>query len=279
MFAKRAIVSLIFIPFLIWAIFYAHPRLFFILINGIIILGLLEFYSLVKKAAEVRPSFILGIILSLFISFYVYEFELNSLSLGLVSAKLMAIIIFFIPLLFLAKFFCKDFKKAVPEIALTFFGILYIGWMLFHLVLIKEVADGNKFLFLVFVITWMTDIGAYLIGTKWGRHKLTLYLSPNKTIEGSLAGLAFAICSTFIFKWVFLPSVDLPSALALALIVSISGQLGDLCESLIKRAAGVKDSGTLIPGHGGVLDVFDSLIFSAPAAFYYLVYFPPQMFP
>lgn len=279
MFAKRAITSLIFVPFLIWTIFYAHPLFFFILINGVIIIGLFEFYSLVKKAAEVQPSFILGIILSLFISFYAYKFELNDLSLGLVSAKFMAIIIFLIPLLFLTKFFCKDFKKAVPEIALTFFGILYIGWMLFHLVLIKEVPYGNKFLFLVFVITWMTDIGAYLIGTKWGTHKLTLYLSPNKTIEGSLAGLAFAICSTFIFKWLFLPSVNLSFALTLALIVSITGQLGDLCESLIKRGAKAKDSGTLIPGHGGVLDVFDSLIFSAPAAFYYLVYFPPEIFP
>lgn len=279
MFAKRVIASLIFIPFLIWTIFYAHPLFFFILINWIIIIGLFEFYSLVKKAAEVKPSFILGISFSLFISFYIYKFELNNLSLGLVSAKLMAIIILLIPILFFFNFFHKDFKKAVTKIALTFFGVLYIGWMLFHLVLIKELPDGNKFLFLVFLITWMTDTGAYLIGTKWGRHKLTLYLSPNKTIEGSLAGLAFAICSTFIFKRIFLPSIDPSSALALALILSLIGQLGDLSESMIKRSAGVKDSGALIPGHGGLLDIFDSLIFSAPTAFYYLVYFPPQMLP
>lgn len=273
MFAKRVIVSLIFIPFLIWTIFAANPVFFFILMNGVIILGLLEFYSLVKKAGDVHPSFILGTIFSLFISFYVYKFELNDLSLGLVSPKLMAMIISFVPILFLFKFLQKDFKNASIEIALTFFGVFYVGWMLFHLVLIKEVPDGNKFLFLVFFITWMTDIGAYLIGTKWGRHKLSRGLSPNKTIEGSLAGLAFAVYSTFIYKWLFLPSVDLLSILTLGLIISLAGQIGDLSESLLKRSAGVKDSSNLIPGHGGVLDVFDSLIFSAPVAFYYLVYF------
>ncbi len=127
---------------------------------------------------------------------------------------------------------------------------------------------GAWLMLFVAVCVWMTDTGAYLVGRKWGRHKLAPALSPNKTVEGSLGGLALAVLTGISFGlWIHLPWQH---GLAVGLIAGIMGQAGDLFESALKREIGIKDFGGIMPGHGGALDRFDSLLFVTPLAFCYL---------
>ena len=129
---------------------------------------------------------------------------------------------------------------------------------------------GPRLIILVFCLLWINDIFAYLTGKLLGRHKLFPRISPGKTIEGSIGGLVFTLVSLIIFchysNW-----FSVPYAIGLAIIAVVFGTLGDLCESMLKRQAGVKDSGKLIPGHGGILDRFDSVMFSIPFIFVYLL--------
>ena len=129
---------------------------------------------------------------------------------------------------------------------------------------------GPRLIILVFCLLWVNDIFAYLTGKLLGRHKLFPRISPGKTIEGSIGGLVFTMASLIIFchysQW-----FPIPHAIGLAIIAVVFGTLGDLCESMLKRQAGVKDSGKLIPGHGGILDRFDSIMFSVPFIFVYLL--------
>jgi phosphatidate cytidylyltransferase len=115
---------------------------------------------------------------------------------------------------------------------------------------------------LVIFITWANDSGAYFIGRKWGKTKLIPEISPNKTLEGSFAGVVFGMVVSVAVFLAFPPLGDLGKAVWLGLLIAVVGQVGDLIESAFKRTAGVKDSGSILPGHGGVLDRFDSLVFS-----------------
>lgn len=130
--------------------------------------------------------------------------------------------------------------------------------------------SGAPLLLMVFAMIWMNDIFAFLTGRLFGKHKLFSRVSPGKTIEGSLGGLLFTIVAVCIFNH-YVSWLSLPAAIGLSLIAVVFGSLGDLCESMLKRQAGVKDSGRLIPGHGGILDRFDSVLFSVPFIFVYLL--------
>jgi phosphatidate cytidylyltransferase len=121
--------------------------------------------------------------------------------------------------------------------------------------------------FLTIFLVWATDIGAYLIGRQFGSHLLARQVSPKKTVEGALGGLLFSIAVALLF-WRIVGGAAWIMYISLAVIIGISAQIGDLFESALKRSAGVKDSGKLIPGHGGILDRFDSLIFTLPLVYY-----------
>jgi phosphatidate cytidylyltransferase len=123
--------------------------------------------------------------------------------------------------------------------------------------------------FLYFII-WASDIGAYSIGIPFGRHRLYEKVSPKKSIEGLIGALAAAAGMALLCRAWFMPPIGAAEAVVLALVLAAAGTTGDLVESLFKRAAGVKDSGVIIPGHGGILDRMDSMLFAAPVLFYYL---------
>jgi len=129
---------------------------------------------------------------------------------------------------------------------------------------------GSRLIILTFCTLWVNDIFAYLTGRLLGRHKLFERISPGKTIEGSLGGLVFTLTGILVFSH-YCDWLPFHEALGIGLIAVVLGTLGDLCESMLKRQAGVKDSGKLIPGHGGVLDRFDSVVFSVPFIFVYLL--------
>lgn len=169
-------------------------------------------------------------------------------------------------------------RKPIASVAVTVFGIAYTGGMLsfayalrYHQYAVGERA-GAALLLLPFVLTWTSDTGAYLVGRSIGRHKLIPSISPGKTIEGSVGALVLcAIVSWFYIRGVLRPNAHLalaPAAsIAFGLLVSAAVQVGDLAESMFKREAGVKDSSRILPGHGGILDRFDGLIFGLPVAY------------
>lgn len=164
---------------------------------------------------------------------------------------------------------------AFLSVASTLLGAVYIGWAFgYHLILLRDISGaGRGLIFFLLVTVWLGDTAAYLFGKRFGRHKLRPAISPAKTIEGAVAGVVFGALGGLGVWSVFLQEVlGFPHALILGILLGVVGQLSDLSESVIKRSADVKDSGSLIPGHGGLLDRCDSLIFSAPTLYYYFVY-------
>jgi phosphatidate cytidylyltransferase len=152
------------------------------------------------------------------------------------------------------------------------FGVLYVGLALSFLVFIRFFPAGEFFVLYVAVVTWAGDTGAYYSGSLWGRHVLAPAISPKKTVEGLLGGMALACTAALLAQAWFLPQLRLADALILGILLTGAGLLGDLCESAIKRNVGVKDSGGLLPGHGGMLDRLDSLLFTAPTFYYYVMF-------
>ena len=156
----------------------------------------------------------------------------------------------------------------------TILGTVYIGWAFgHHMILLRDISGaGRGLIFFLLVTVWLCDTAAYLFGKRFGRHKLRPRISPAKTIEGTIAGIVFGTLGGLgIWSFLLQEILSFPHALILGILLSIVGQLSDLSESIIKRSADVKDSGHLIPGHGGLLDRCDSLIFSAPALYIYFV--------
>jgi len=158
----------------------------------------------------------------------------------------------------------------IVEVSYNFLAIIYSSVLLSHFYLIRELPDGFFWVLLTIFMVWSTDTGAYFVGRALGRHKLAPQVSPKKTIEGAIGGLIFSLVIVLVFsQWN--QSLGLTWYLFLGLVVGVSAQIGDLFESALKRSAGVKDSGHLIPGHGGILDRFDSFIFVLPIVYNILV--------
>ncbi len=158
----------------------------------------------------------------------------------------------------------------ISDLAVSLMGVLYLI-LLMYINLLRELPNGFFFMVLILILIWTTDTGAYIVGKKFGKNKLASKISPNKTLEGAVGGIAQAILVAIIIS--SFTAIRTFDAIALGIIISIVGQIGDLFESSLKRKANSKDSGKLLPGHGGFLDRFDSMIFAAPAAYYYIVFF------
>ncbi len=181
-------------------------------------------------------------------------------------------------------------RDAIANIAVTVFGIFYVGWFCSHIILLRllplEVGDeklnfgGAGYVIMLLILLWLDDGGAFFAGTAWGRRKLIPSISPNKTIEGSIGGILMTLVGALLVKdagqllrilnVALFPDLSYRTYLLIGLGVGMLGQVGDLCESYLKRDAGLKDTGNLLPGHGGFLDRFDSLIMTAPLFYYFL---------
>jgi len=178
----------------------------------------------------------------------------------------------------------ENLPAAVRSLCFSFWGLFYIGGLFSFLILIRELPKfanfdyqtGGKLIVFIYISIWSCDTLAYFIGRVIGEHKLSSVISPRKTVEGALAGVLGALLAAWICQGTFMSQFAFRQLIPIALIVGVIGQIGDLVESLLKRAAGVKDSSAIIPGHGGVLDRFDSIIFVAPWVYYYLKLFVYQ---
>jgi len=140
------------------------------------------------------------------------------------------------------------------------------------MILLRSEPHGTSWIFLLLVIVMCGDTGAYYVGSTLGRRKLYPVVSPNKSVEGALGGLAGSLVGALIASRTFFPELTTIDCIGTALLLGPIGQLGDLFESLLKRSCGVKDSGSIVPGHGGILDRLDSIVFAAPAAWWYAHY-------
>lgn len=181
-------------------------------------------------------------------------------------------------------------RDAIVNISVTVFGVIYVGWFCSHIISLRMLPldaagatvnfGGAGYVIILLMLLWLGDGGAFFAGTAWGKHKLIPAVSPNKTVEGALGGVALTLIGAMLIRDVGLlldgfgvalfPDLGLATYLLVGAGIAISGIVGDLVESFLKRDAGLKDTGNLLPGHGGFLDRFDSLAFAAPLFYFFL---------
>ncbi|MGI6678534.1 MAG: phosphatidate cytidylyltransferase [Dehalobacterium sp.] len=252
---QRVLSAVIGIPLILW-ISYQGGLIFCIGVAGIIFIGLYEYGSMMRYKGY-EASFI-----SAFAGGVLILMETQGMWIIPGGAFFLILLIFIFTVLFSG--------RSYESVAISLTGLLLFAWTLSHLILIRETfPTGFKYIFLAFIITWTTDTGAYCCGRLFGRHKLSPTISPNKTVEGALGGTLLCLIVVYAAKG-FFPQIPLQVLITLGGVCSVAGQMGDLMESAIKRWVGVKDSGNIIPGHGGILDRFDSLTLVAPLMYYFL---------
>ena len=220
------------------------------------IIGLYEFYKAIDKCG-CKPIKVLGYLFCILLF-------LNNLNIKWASLDFSLFCILLILLLLMV---FKN-KISIMDISVTLMGILYVPFLMFHITYL----DGTRYIWLIYIIAWGTDTFAYIVGNLFGKNKLCPKLSPNKTVEGSLGGIGGSLLLTLIFSKYF-KLYPMWKLVLLSIIASVMAQLGDLTASRIKRITGIKDYGYIMPGHGGILDRFDSILFTAPVVYYYVKYF------
>jgi len=250
-----------------------------------LVTGLLEFYG-IMRARGLRPLYWLGIGSEvLFLAAITIATREHPRAIELICRCGLCFFWWPIFLIFLTTaaffvFICRktfkqviDFDSEVLNILVSIFGVLYVGFLGSYLVIFKSFM-GSFYLFLLFFITWVYDSAAYLCGTIFGKHHPWPAISPKKTTEGLIGGIILTVVSVLILRVVAQNEFTLSFShcVILAVLLSLASQTGDLTESVFKRWAGVKDSSAIIPGHGGILDKIDGLLFTAPVMFWYLIY-------
>lgn len=240
-------------------------------------LGILEYTELIKKQ-NIRSQTQVLLFSSLLVLALIYVITskygldpLESLRIGERALTLMLLAVFII--IFSGELLRGDPEQGLINAAANLFGTVYIGFMFAYILLLRFIPEQNGLFYVLFtvLVTWANDSAAYFIGINFGKHKLSPKISPKKSIEGSIGGLGGGLLAATVLGWYFHKPIGL--MLFLGFMVVVAGQFGDLVESVIKRNAGVKDSGNFLPGHGGVLDRFDSLLLSAPVVYYIVTYF------
>jgi len=268
---KRILTAVVLIPLVLLLVF-AGPFWLIILVAGVVAeLALWEFLSLADAmgAKPPRIAAITCVALLFYITFRRPEF-LTPL-IGVITLSLLVLCAFRSPL-----------DRVLPDAAYLVFGILYIGLSLTTLPLLSAQDNGPALLTFLLFVVWAGDIAALYIGRTWGRRKLAPAISPGKSWEGSIASMAGSLAVTGVLLWLAallqahgIAALSFPGSalrwLILAAVLNVAAQVGDLAESALKRGAGVKDSGFILPGHGGILDRIDALLIAAPVLWYALL--------
>ena len=254
---RRAIASIILILTGILSIFVLPVWTFGAVVSLFIGLGLYEFFQLNAKKIFPLSFAYIGILSGVLLPYITYLYRPTG---GIWE---MVFFILILITLFIIHFTRKENQDAVTLIAVTLFAIFYIGWFFTFLVKIRFLGDGHKLVAYLLLVTKSGDIGAYLVGSNFGRHKLIPRISPNKSVEGAIGGFIFSIAAALLSRY-YLSWMSFGFILASGILIGVFAQLGDLAESLIKRDYDVKDSSVFLPGLGGMLDVIDSILFTAP---------------
>jgi phosphatidate cytidylyltransferase len=249
------------IPALVWIVAFGGPRFFSWLVLVAALVCLWEYYRMVFPAR--RSGQLLGILAGL------------AAAAGVLKERPSAWIAGVAVLLFSSCLFSGGkLEERFDRLGWTLVGTLYLGFLLPHAALVYRRPDGPEWIFFTLIVVMAGDTAAYFTGRAFGRRKLYPEVSPGKTVEGALGGTAASLAAGAAAGLYFLPARPWPELVAVALVLSVLGQVGDLFESWIKRVFGVKDSGAILPGHGGLLDRMDSLIFPLVFVVYYVRLFP-----
>ncbi|MGI5875195.1 MAG: phosphatidate cytidylyltransferase [Dethiobacteria bacterium] len=261
MLKMRVLTGIVGIPLLLFLV-YMGGYWFGLIVLLISLIGLKEYYSLAHQTGWKALEFT-GVFFLLPALLLVYK--------GNLTYILLLWLLFFIILSLFPVFFYSRVKYKEP--AVVFWGVLYTGGLASFLVAIRLLPDGYLLTIFFLALIWSTDICAYFVGTYFGKMPLAPKISPKKTIEGTIGGLVGSVLTGMLLaRFLPLPYLQVTTGAALGLIIGVVGALGDLTQSVLKRSANVKNSGNLLPGHGGILDRFDSLLFAAPF-FYFLLLF------
>lgn len=247
---KRAITALVLVPVAVYAVLFAPPLFFLAVVVIFAVLCFREYARITE--ANALPGYVAGLLILIA--------PLNQAALIVFLAALAALCL---------TLSSEDFAKGSAQAAALVMGIAYIfgAWKTAALLHDSDTKAGPYWLMFALVINWIGDTGAYYVGRKFGRHKLAPRVSPGKSWEGAVASAVTGVIFGMIYLPLAIAGTSLWAAAAISLVANAAGQVGDLAESALKRGAGVKDSGTILPGHGGMLDRLDSSLFAMPVVY------------
>ena len=276
--AQRFLVAIVAVPLLLLLLYYHRPEPTWVVIFAASILAMREFFGMTLPAADRNPALVMGALASA--AFYwldphtlAYAPTSHLLTGAVVAGSTIALVLAVIVpgLYYLFRF--RDIPSVAGRYAATVAGIVYAGFLTSFLAYLKRIdpRQGGDTVVIVLLVAWVADTGGYFAGRFLGKAKLYEAVSPKKTWAGAWGGLAGSLIGVAVLKLFFADWLTWVDVVLIAIPGGILGQLGDLAESLIKRSVGVKDSGALLPGHGGILDRIDAVLFIAPYVYAYLI--------
>jgi phosphatidate cytidylyltransferase len=269
MLKQRVITAAVGVPVIFFAIWFGVPW-FSLLIAAATLAGTYEFYHMVSSSHKGYPLTYFGLLWALAVILNPLVFYYKNFN-ALPIIMTLAVMISLVWILF-----HSPRAEAFHDWAWTVAGVLYVAWMLSYWLNLRGLEDGKSWVYLALFTTFANDTGSFLVGRAKGKHKLTPAISPGKTWEGAVGGLLSAILGAIIvmtaLNLTLAFTIKYWQVILLGFLVSLFAQLGDLVESLLKRNMEVKESGKLLPGHGGILDRFDSLIFVGPVVYYCIIW-------
>jgi phosphatidate cytidylyltransferase len=274
----RVLTAVLMVPIVLLAAWYGSIP-FFLFVLGICLIGVWEYCLIADEGGypnDLGLAIIgtIAVVLSLFI---------DGIAIGPLRAAPSPFFVLAVwtLILFVREFFRRDISVSFLRVITTLSGVIMVAFFIGHLLLIRDLKFaagegfrpvGRTFIFFLLTIIWIVDTGAWWVGRSFGRFRMAPMISPKKTWEGAIGGTLMAALAGWIFRQMFLKEALGPiEALFYGFVIAVTAQISDLVESLMKRSFGVKDSSSLLPGHGGILDRFDSFIFSAPLFYYLLI--------
>ncbi len=263
---KRWVTALSIIPLLLWVIFKGGMT-FSIFIGIVAVISLWEYYRVVfnnSRKSVFDPMTIIGLCAAPLMIYAAHSKQFHLIS-WIITSNLLLVG-------FLSVFLFKNNPSVLEDVTKQVLGIVYVPLLLTNIILIRDGMDGAVWIFFLLFLVFIGDTGAFYTGSYLGKHKLCPSVSPGKTIEGALGGVAATIAIGLIFRFFLLPDLSLGYSILLFICIGIIGPLGDLFESILKRVGEIKDSGFILPGHGGLLDRIDALLFALPVAYFFKEY-------
>lgn len=256
----RVLTALVGISLLVLIIGFGEPWHFSLTVFLVMVIGLYEYFLMVFPPSRIKQG--LGILLGVVVSLRVFVREVP-------------LIEFFLPVFLIGTFASyffggEDRRDRYRQLGWTLLGAFYIGYLIPHFTLLFALPSGREWVIFVLLVVMAGDTSGYFVGTFLGKKKLAPRISPGKTVEGALGSIGASLLGGVVGSRILLVATPWPEAVLLSLLLSVLGQAGDLFESWIKRVFSVKDSGRLLPGHGGLLDRMDSLIFPVVFTTYYV---------
>jgi phosphatidate cytidylyltransferase len=268
--AVRIATALVGAPLIIALLYKGPPWGFYLLVLPAALIGAWELFNMTHAGDRLSQAIGVGMSAAASMALYLSDGDTRVLVTMIVVVPLAG------PLLTLVRL--GDMKTAALRACAMGFGPLYLGVPLTLLAIMRRDlgGDGPAYVVLTIMFAWFGDTGGYFAGRFLGKHKLYEAVSPKKTVEGSIGGLAGSVFGALLAHFWFLPSLSLVHGVLLALVAGALGQAGDLGESALKRSTGVKDSGAIVPGHGGILDRVDALLVTSAVTFLYSIWFLPH---